>query len=370
MPTLSRLLILVALLVAACAPRAAAPAAAPPAAQVPSEWDQVVAAAKQEGSVSVIGPTGDDRRAVLTEPFEKQYGITVDFLADNGPGVPPRLSSERGAGLYLWDLFVGGTTTGLESLIPMGVLDSMDGAFILPEVKDPAVWRGGGPEFVDDGHTMLVMTPFQRGTLFINPNLVRPDEITSYKDLLDPKWKGKLVIDDPRKAGAGQATFTFFYRHPDLGPEFIRALARQEPLILRDYLQQLDGVGQGRYPLVIGSSDALAEQRMKSGVPIAIVDARQIKEGTDVSPASGAVALFNRPPHPNAARVYLNWLLSREEQTEFARATSYISSRLDVPTDHTFPWRVPVPGAVKTYDQLGMDTKYELQPLLAELFGR
>jgi len=366
-----RLLVVIAtaiLTLAACAP--APQPAAQPSGQPVTDWDRLVEAAKREGTVSVIGPTGDDRRTVLTEPFEKKYGITVEFLGDNGPGVPPRISSERGAGLYLWDLFVGGTTTCLESLAPMGVLHPLEPVLLLPEVTDPASWRGGQLEFVDDARSILAMTPFQRGTLFINPNLVRADEIKSYRDLLDPKWKGKLVIDDPRKAGAGQATFTFFYRHPELGADFIRALARQEPLILRDYLQQLDGVGQGRYPLVIGSSDAIAEQRIKSGVPIAIVDPRQIKEGSDVSPASGALTLFNNQPHPNAARLYVNWLLSKEGQTAFAQGTGYISSRVDVPTDHTFPWRVPMPGAVKTYDQEAMVVKDEVLPFVTEIFGR
>jgi len=82
------------------------------------------------------------------------------------------------------------------------------------------------------------------------------------------------------------------------------------------------------------------------------------------------VAVFNRAPHPNAAKVYLNWLLSKEAQTTYARATSYISSRLDVPTDHTFDWRVPVPGAIKTYDPKAMETKERLLAFLEEVFPR
>ena len=72
--------------------------------------------------------------------------------------------------------------------------------------------------------------------------------------------------------------------------------------------------------------------------------------------------------HPNAAKVYLNWLLSRDGQTEFARGTGYVSSRTDVPTDHAQPWRVPQPGAVKTYTQEAVDVKATLFPLLKELF--
>ena len=70
----------------------------------------------------------------------------------------------------------------------------------------------------------MVMSPYQRGTLFVNPTLANPKEFKSYKDLLDTKWKGKIVADDPRKSGPGQATFTFFFLHPELGVKFIRRL--------------------------------------------------------------------------------------------------------------------------------------------------
>lgn len=163
---------------------------------------------------------------------------------------------------------------------------------------------------------------------------------------------------------------TSFLAHPELGPDYIRAFGRQEPIILRDYRQQLDGLGQGRYLVLIGTADAQAEAMMKQGLPIAIVDPRSIREGSDVSPAAGATALFNRAPHPSAAKVYLNWLLSREGQTFYAKASGTVSSRLDVPADHTFPWRVPVPGAIKSYDVAAMDSKDRLMPLLEEVFGR
>jgi iron(III) transport system substrate-binding protein len=213
------------------------------------------------------------------------------------------------------------------------------------------------------------MTPFQRGILFYNPTLVNVKELKSYKDLLDPKWRGKMIVDDPRRAGPGAATFTFFYLHPELGPDFIRALGKQQLTIFRDYAQEVDAIGQGRYPLLIGAADFVAISRAKQGVPIAIVDARQLKEGTDLSPTNGNLALFNRAPNPNAAKVYINWLLSKEGQTIFARANGYVSARLDVPTDHTEPWRVPLPGAIKTYTKAAMQVKDNLQPLLLEVFG-
>jgi len=213
------------------------------------------------------------------------------------------------------------------------------------------------------------MTPFQRGTLFINPTQVQPGEIKSYRDLLDPKWKSKMVMNDPRRAGPGQATFTFFYRHPDLGPDFIRALATQDITIMRNFQQEVDSVGQGRYPILIGTADAIAEERIRQGVPVQIVDPRTLKEGGDVSPANGALGLINKAPHPNAAKVYINWLLSKEGQTGFAKASGYISARTDVPTDHAPAWRVPVPGSIKTYDLEAVALRDQVVALLEELFG-
>ncbi|MGH7798851.1 MAG: hypothetical protein ACREQ2_28635, partial [Candidatus Binatia bacterium] len=129
------------------------------------EWEKILAAGKKEGKVAVIGPVGADRRDVLVEPFQKKYGITVEYFADRGSGIGPRLSAERGAGQYLWDVAVTGTTTGMLVLLPGGMLDPMEPALVLPNVKDPKQWRGGALEFVDPGKRFLVMTPSQRGTL-------------------------------------------------------------------------------------------------------------------------------------------------------------------------------------------------------------
>jgi iron(III) transport system substrate-binding protein len=334
------------------------------------EWDRVLQAAKKEGKVTIIGPIGADRRDALTIAFEKKYGIGIEYHADSGAGILPRLSAERKADRYLWDVVVTGTTTGLENLIPARVLDPLEANLILPEVKDLKLWRNGALEFLDPGRQLLVMTPFQRGTLFVNPTLANPKEFKSYKDLLDPKWKGKIIADDPRKSGPGQATFTFFFLHPELGVKFIRAIAGQGLTLLRDYAQEVNMLGQGRYSVGLGFSDSLAEQRAKQGVPVEIVDIRQLKEGSDISPASGGLSIFNRAPHPNAAKIYINWLLSKEGQTINARATGYISNRLDVPTDHAAPWRVPQPGSIKTYTQEAIDKKDDLFPILTEVFGR
>ena len=175
-------------------------------------------------------------------------------------------------------------------------------------------------------------------------------------------------MDDPSRSGPGQATFTFFYLHPELGVNFIRALAKQEITSLRDYAQEANMVGQGRYPVLIGTADFAVIARARQGVPVKIIDPRQLKEGSDVSSSNGNLAVFNRAPHPNAAKIYANWYLSKEGQTSFARASGYVSSRLDVSTDHAEPWMVPIPGAIKSYGTEALEIRQKVEALVKDVF--
>ena len=335
-----------------------------------AEWDRVLEAAKREGEISLLGTTGADVRDALTVPFQKAYGIRVGYFSGSGSEQASRVAVERRAGKYLWDVFVGGTTTGLVSMIPIGAFDPLEPALILPDVKEPKNWRGGGLEFADLNRQMLVMTPIHRVILVVNSASVNPKSFKSYKALLDPKWKGQIVIDDPRRSGPGQATFTFFYLHPELGPDFIRALARQEPVVFRDPSQLLNMVGQGKYPILIGPRDTILADAVRRNLPISVVNPRDVREGSDISPGSGNVAMFNRAPHPNAVKVYINWLLSREGQTHHARALGTVSKRLDVSHDHAEPWKVPQPGAIKTYTREAMEVKDSMLALLNEVLPR
>ena len=158
---------------------------------------------------------GGDRRDALSQAFQSKYGITVEYHPDAGAGIFPRLNAERKAGLYLWDVLISGTSTALEALIPNKFLDPLEPVLILPEVKEPKYWRGGAIEFLDPGHQTLIMTLFHRGTLYVNSSLVSPKEFTSHKDLLDPKWKGKLLPttqENPALVKAPSCSFTGILR--------------------------------------------------------------------------------------------------------------------------------------------------------------
>ncbi|HLB13101.1 MAG TPA: extracellular solute-binding protein [Dehalococcoidia bacterium] len=370
-------LVLASLLaLAACAAeeKEAPAATSPPAAESrpawEQEWEQILAAARREGKVVVGGPQSDENRRALTDPFQKRYGITVEYQGLGGPEFPPRLKAERDAGQYLWDIFIGGSTTVITALKPMGAVDPILPALVLPEVKDPKYWREGRFIFADKDQMNLVMTPITTLTLYVNPNLAKAEDFKSWRDFLDPRWKGKIVVArDPRVAGPGQATFQFFYMHKDLGPDFIRALARQEMGILRDDRQSLEFLAQGRYSVLMGGNIYLAAELMEKGLPIKPVDPRQMREGAYLSVGSGSVVLLNKAAHPNAARVYLNWLLSKEGQTEFSRSTTWPSWRADVPTEHVDSRTIPEPRFIATYTEEAIAARDPLVALLKEVLG-
>ena len=334
------------------------------------EWDQVLEAAKREGKVAVAGPAGTDLRRALTEPFERKHGISVEFLGGPGPEVWPKMKAEREAGQYLWDIWIGGTSTHLFQFKPAGALDPFDSALIVPEVTDPKNWFGGQLPYADKDHTSFLMTLGSIAAFGINTSLVKAEEFKSYRDLLDPKWKGKIVIFDPRIAGAGLAALTYYYQSKDLGPDFIRALAKQEPALTRDYRQHLEWLGQGRYLVAIGVHGGIAKELKQAGAPIKQVDPAQMKEGGFLASAIGTIGLMNRAPHPNAAKVYVNWLLSKEGQIGFSRAAAYASTRVDVPTDQLEPWELPKLGFfnIDTEEARTLETR-TVGPFAKEVFG-
>jgi iron(III) transport system substrate-binding protein len=329
-------------------------------------------AARKEGRVVVAGYPTDEARRASTEPFEQRYGITVQYEPLGGPqgaALVERVRTERAAGQHRWDVFVGGTTTIVTGLKPLGVLQPIEPALLLPEVKDPSLWRRG-LEFTDGDKLGLVMTPYTIEAFMVNSRATRPEEFTSYRDLLDPRWKNQIIAHDPRIAGSGQAIFAFLYVHQDLGPDFLRALARQEPVLLRDVRQELDQLGQGKQAICLGCSPATVWPMIEKGVPITLLHPKQLREGGYISSGGGNVALFNNAPHPNAARVYLNWLLGPEGQTAVARALAYPSGRLDVSNEWTEPWQLPIDGYWPSHTEEAVSvTRAQVGPFVRELFG-
>ena len=166
------------------------------------------------------------------------------------------------------------------------------------------------------------------GAVNYNTKSVDVKDFKSYWDLLNPKWKGKIVTIDPLVAGPINTPQIFFYKHPELGPEFLRRLyAETNMTIVRSDDQLMDWLSTGRYALGFGARDV--DKAIAQGLPINQFVPNHMKEGASLATYNGTLSFFNRAPHPNAARLFNDFLLSREGQ-ELTAAAGYYAPRTDV----------------------------------------
>ncbi|MBI4331726.1 MAG: extracellular solute-binding protein [Chloroflexi bacterium] len=305
------------------------------------DWEKTVAAARQEGVVSISTAAGSAQNGPLRDGFMRAYGINIEYISGKGAERVERLTRERQAGLYLVDIYFGGAGNFINDLKPGGVLDPLKPQLVLPEVLDPGVWYGGNHMYLDkDASHVIVLTYFPYADIVINTDLVKPDEIRTNKDLLNPKWKGKIVMSDPTTSGLGLTWFQMVSKV--LGYDFMREFVKQEPQLTRDLRQPMEWVARGKHSIVIGGSGAAFAEFAGAGAPITHVQPSDVVyAGTNHS-----MALVNKAAHPNAAKVYINWVLTKEGQTIFSKGYLMQSTRLDVPTDGLPPEMVRQPGVV------------------------
>lgn len=321
------------------------------------QWDQIVAAAKKEGMVSVIGPQGTETKDALTVAFQKKYPeIKMEFNGMRGSAVTAKVLNEQGARRYLTDVAVVGTTTAITGLMPANAITPVRPYLVGPNSSDESAWIGRKYDFADNaGEYVVIMSAYVKAPFIYNTKEVSPNEIHSWKDLLDPKWKNKIALRDPTRPGGGLGNATLWYLTPSLGKEFIRALYQQNLTISGNDRQILDFVAKGKNPIGIGPSDVLTNELIGRGLPLKHFPPSQMKEGTYITAGNGAWVVMKNPPHPNAAKVYLDFLLSAEGQLEWSKGAGFASLRRDVPHDHVLDILVPKEGM--TYPQLS-EEKY------------
>jgi len=324
-----------------------APSAKPAASGAAAgDWNQVVAAAKQEGQVVVMGQGGNNVVDALTAGFKKAYpDIKIDYTGATGPEIANKLLTERQAGRFTVDVVVHGTTTFITQLIPAGALDPLQSHLIGPNDRDPSKWREGYTFADDAGKYDFMLLVGVKVPLIYNPKAMSPSDLKSYKDLLDPKWKGKMAMFDPRSAGSGLASATFWYTTPSLGKDYLKEFFGKQGVVLTSDDRQLtDWVARGQYPIGVAAQDFSAIELKERGVPVEFLHADGLKEGTYVTAAWGSLGAVNKAPHPNAANLYIDWLMSKEGQEAMAKASGYPSRRLDASTAGLADAVIPKPG--------------------------
>jgi len=281
-----------------------------------AEWEKVLAAAKKEGHVAIYISGYEE---VLPD-FQKEYPeIKINAVTGRGSQIGQRLLAERRAEKYLADVVSSGGVTMFQQLYPNKVFDPIKPVLLLPEITDASKWYEGKHHYTDPGatHIFSYVGSATDGSVSYNTKLVDVKDFKSYWDLLDPKWKGNILSRDIRAPGPGSGNARLFYHLADVGPSFIRKLyGEMDVTLFRDYRQGTDWLAVGKAAICFFCEVDVSKQQ---GLPVETFGPKVFKEGGGLVQQFGTVGLVNRAPHPNAAKVFINWLLSRKGQMTLQR---------------------------------------------------
>lgn len=313
-------------------------------------------AARKDGRVVIKISNSLTRAFRQAQPeLEKILGIRTEYLRGSATAQSNKILAERRAGKYTLDIWLGGPSSISNILGPAGAVQDMKPLLVLPEVKDPKNWLGGELPWASEW-TLAIGAQANHGLIVYNPKLLNPDDFNSYWDILNPKWKGKIVMRDPRDNGV-QSPRTFFYLK--LGKSFFtRLLDEMSPVIAPDARQAVDWIAKGRYALCIMGCNRVAERAEAQGLPVKSVFPKVLREGYPVDMGGNGITIMSKPAHPAATKYFINWFLSREGQIFYQKLTGNFSLRIDIPRDgveplnrikaeerehHWYGWRYPQP---------------------------
>ena len=293
-----------------------------------ADWDKLVDAAKKEGKVKVSLPASAEKKKQVEEQFKKRYGIEVETFTARGSSAVRRMADEFKAGVRSFDLHIGGSSSIVSGMLDEGILDPIEPWLVLPEVKDPKQWWGGHLWVDNAKRFVYTFQAYLSEVIWYNTELVKPAEIRSLDDFLNPKWKGKIGYLDPRTPGAGDSTWSFLWQVK--GEQYLKKLVAQDLFLGRDQRVLAESLARGRVAVMIGNSYYSYLPFLKAGLPIKSLP--RLKEGNYGTGGSGNLAIIKGPAHPNSTKVFVNWLLGREGQEIVSRALGQATRRLDVDT--------------------------------------
>jgi iron(III) transport system substrate-binding protein len=294
----------------------------------PGDWDKIVEAGRKEGKVVASIPPSAELRKLMELTFPKRYGIGVEFVPARGGNIIRRMVDESKAGVQYFDIHIGGTESIITGLLPENVLEPVEPFFVLPEVRDPKQWWGGHIWADNAKRFLYPFAAYQTVSLWSNSDEYKPSEFRGFDDLLNPKLQNKIGISDPRTPGSGSSMWS--YINYIKGEEYLKRLVAQKLFVTRDLRLLAENLAKGKIAVTSGIAYSEFLPFIKAGLPVTPLPLP--KEGLYVSGGYGHLTILKNPPHPNATKVFVNWLLGRDGQEVFSRAMGVGSRRLDVDT--------------------------------------
>jgi len=271
-------------------------AAAPPAEAI---TPALIEAAKKEGKCSFYTAMDLQFAEKLGKEFEAKYpGIAVRVERSGAERVFTRIGQEYSSNVHAVDV----VNTADQSHCLAWIRDGWLAPYLPEEVMkyyDKAYYEHNGLHVT----TRILVSPIAYNTSLVK----KEDAPKSFADLLDPKWKGKMVKAHP--AYSGTIMNSTFQVARDLGWEYLEKLAKQSVLQVQSATDTPKKIALGERAVMVDGAGYLVIRDKEAGKPVDVI---YPTEGTPL--ATGPSAVFKAAPNPNAARLFYNWMHSREGQ--------------------------------------------------------
>lgn len=291
-------------------------------------WDATLAKAKTQTLVMVYR----EGKAVdrMLEAFTKKFGIKVEATVARPTVILPRVKTEQANGQYLWDVWWAITANMVNVAAPSGMLQAFEPFLILPEVRDISNWRHKDYIYGDPTKFVFTYSHEVSFSAYRNRDVVPELKIDTLDSLLDPKLKGKIIVRDASEPNAGSFALSPLYKSK--GGDFLtKFLKDMEPKVLENPQQIDTTIMRGGAAVAFGMQGASYDQCVKDG------GCKNIDPmGNTAIAISRGISIFKNAPNPEAVKIFVSWLLSKEGQTllvqEWAKdnLTGAVSMRKDV----------------------------------------
>ncbi len=336
------------------------------------EWAKTIQSAKKEGQLRIWGGEEVSHPRIITAFNREHPYIKVITVTGRASQLRQRIIAERRAEKYLADVWATGPG-GPRTLYLKNLLDPIADTLILPEVTDQSKWYAGKHHYGDPENRYIFIyegTPNSGMSVSYNTEkLVNPGQFKSLWDVVN-KWKGKILFYTYGSGGSIPTPVLMAYYDPDVGPKFIRHLfERKDITISRNRRQATNWLARGKFAICFLCRDI--ERAKSQGIPVERLDLERTLLG---SGNSSVLSLINQAPNPNAAKVFINWYLSREGQmfyqkflnTEVMEGSD--SMRIDIPKDDVLPGFRRIEG--RKYKILGFPDPRPVQKFYREILEK
>lgn len=278
-----------------------------------ADWEKAVAEADGQSLKIIVQANGSEGYQAVVNEFKKRFPkINVQSSLMNPSDAGPRILTEQRNGLYAWDVWWGTASNMNNVALPANALEKIDGYFILPEVSDVSNWRN--PKYLytsEKGHYVFVHTHFVMDLGVYNTKLVPGGRFTM-DSLVDPKLKGKIYIRQPSRPHGGSMMLAQVAH--ERGMDFVRRIfTDMAPVYVDNDRQNFMTAVKGQSAVTFGISENALEECRKNG------GCKNLEPTKIGFLHSRGVSILKNPPDKAAAKVFVNWLLSKEGQEVYVR---------------------------------------------------